>query len=83
MYEWQKDSFIIDTPWIRNLDFLEFEKSEISNFFSEFEDFKINCKFNDCSHISEPNCAVKDAVNSWKISEFRYKSYLRLLNEIK
>lgn len=82
MYEWQQDSFIIDTPWIRSLDFLEFTKEELQIYFREFEDFSQKCKYRDCLHLHEPDCWVKNAVKETFIPQFRYNTYVRLLKEI-
>ena len=58
---------------------LDIEISEIRGYFSEFEFYKDDCKFNDCLHENEPKCAIKEAVSNGTISESRYKSYLSML----
>ncbi len=82
MHIWDKNSYIIDTPGIRSLDFLEFKKEELSWYFIEFRYFEWNCKYKDCSHIHETNCAIKEAVRNGDISKERYSTYLRLFEEI-
>ena len=83
MYRWAENSFIIDTPWIRNLDFLELWKSELQNYFPEFKEFANNCKYNNCLHYNEEKCWIKDAVKNWQILCGRYNFYVKLLNEIR
>lgn len=70
---------IIDSPGIKGFGLIDIEKNELGDYFSEFILFKEDCKFNNCLHENEPNCAVKLAVNSGIISESRYKSYLSML----
>jgi len=82
MHEWDKQSFIVDTPWIRSLDFLEFSKEELQLYFPEFEEPSKSCRFRDCLHHQEPDCEVKDAVKIGTIPESRYTTYLRLLDDI-
>jgi ribosome biogenesis GTPase len=52
-------------------------------FYEEFQHFIPECKFRDCLHISEPGCAVRNAVTQNKISEVRFESYSRILESIK
>ena len=70
---------IIDSPGIKGFGLIDIEKNEIGNYFTEFQLFKNDCKFNNCLHENEPNCAVKLAVSIGEISESRYKSYLSML----
>ncbi|MDB4297230.1 ribosome small subunit-dependent GTPase A [Flavobacteriaceae bacterium] len=73
--------YIIDTPGIRGFGVVDFDKYEVTDYFPELFALKQDCKFNNCVHINEPKCAVKDALEKGKISETRYESYLQLLNE--
>lgn len=72
--------FIIDTPGIKELGLVEMKKEEIGHYFPEIRAVMNNCKFNNCLHVNEPKCAVKDAVESGNISEERYISYLGILH---
>jgi len=72
---------IIDTPGIKGFGLVEIEKNEIGNYFPEFFKVKGECKFHNCIHLNEPNCAVKDALLKDIISESRYFSYLGMLEE--
>ncbi|MCX8065882.1 MAG: ribosome small subunit-dependent GTPase A [Candidatus Hydrogenedentes bacterium] len=69
---------IIDTPGIRALGLWKIDPEELDFYFSEFREFSTMCKFNDCSHTHEPECAVRNAVKEGKISCSRYESYLRI-----
>jgi ribosome biogenesis GTPase len=72
--------FIIDTPGIRDFSVIDFKKEEISHFFPEMRALIKECKFNNCLHLHEPQCAVKAAVEAGTIHQWRYYSYLSILN---
>jgi ribosome biogenesis GTPase len=55
------------------------EKEEISDYFPEFFELKQNCKFNNCLHIEEPKCAIKEAVEKGVIAASRYRSYVSVI----
>lgn len=71
--------YIIDTPGIKGFGVVDFEKHEIGDYFPEFFDIKQHCKFNDCLHINEPDCAIKTALENDELAQSRYISYLQLL----
>lgn len=71
--------YIIDTPGIKGFGVVDFEQNEIGDFFREFFALKHLCKFNNCLHVNEPKCAVKEALAKSEIAPSRYKSYLQLL----
>ncbi len=73
--------YIIDTPGIKGFGVVDFEKDEIGDFFPEIFALKQDCKFNNCLHVNEPNCAVKLAVEKGTIATSRYNSYLQLLED--
>lgn len=73
------NSFIIDTPGIKELGLAEIEKDELSHYFPELRDLLGQCRFNNCSHTHEPGCAIADAYEEGKISQTRYDSYLSML----
>jgi len=72
---------IIDTPGIRGFGLVELDSSEIGNYFQEFFALKSGCKFHNCIHENEPNCAVKLALKNGEIAESRHKNYLKMLVE--
>jgi len=71
--------YIIDTPGIKGFGVVDFEKDEIGDYFPEIFALKHHCKFNNCLHVNEPNCAIKIAVENGEIAKSRYHSYLQLL----
>lgn len=81
MFDLDFDARIIDTPGIKGFGIVDMDKDEISDYFPEFFALKSACKFNNCLHLEEPKCAVKEALENDKISWSRYKSYLTLLEE--
>ena len=70
---------VIDTPGIKGFGIVNFEKNEIGNFFPEFFQNKNKCKFNNCLHIDEPDCFIKELVLSNKISISRYENYKQII----
>ncbi|MDO4378858.1 MAG: ribosome small subunit-dependent GTPase A [Erysipelotrichia bacterium] len=70
--------WLADTPGFSSLDFSSIKASELA---ARIKDFKIekSCKFNDCIHLNEPGCAIKEAVAQGKISAYRYKNYADVL----
>lgn len=72
--------FIIDTPGIRELGTVDFVPQEISHYFVEMRDLINECKYNNCLHVNEKQCAVKAAVEAGKIHSSRYYNYLSILN---
>lgn len=79
MFDLTFGSKIIDTPGIRGFGIVDMEKQEIKGYFPEFFNLEDQCKFNNCLHKEEPNCAVKKALEEDKIAWSRYKSYLQIL----
>ncbi len=79
MFDLSFDARIIDTPGIRGFGIVDMEKQEIGDYFPEFFALKENCKFNNCLHKEEPNCAVKEALEKDEVAWSRYKTYLQLL----
>ncbi len=74
---------IIDTPGVREFGVSGFQPEEVSHYFIEMRPFLVQCKFNNCLHENEPECAVKFAVVDGKISETRFGSYLNILDDVK
>jgi len=72
---------IIDTPGIKGFGLVELEKEVLSHYFPEMRDKMSNCKFNNCVHINEPNCAIKTAVENGKIAVSRYQNYVSIYND--
>lgn len=76
--------WVADTPGLRQLELLEMDRETLADSFIEFRPFlETSCRFNDCRHDAEPDCNLKQAVESGAISERRYRSFLQLTKELK
>jgi ribosome biogenesis GTPase len=83
MYDLPFGGKIIDTPGMREFAIADIERSELSHYFPEMRIVLNDCQYNNCMHINEPSCAVKNAVMNGQISEERYISYCSILDSIK
>jgi len=81
MFDLDTGGKIIDTPGIKGFGVVNIEREELSRYFIEFYLLIEDCKFNNCMHKNEPQCAVKTALENGEIAKSRYKSYLQLLEE--
>ena len=79
MFDLNDNSFLIDTPGIKELGLMDIEEAELAHYFPEMRALLGQCKFHNCIHINEPKCAVKEAVAMERIPESRYMSYLSML----
>ena len=70
---------LIDSPGVREFQLDSLTELEIKSGFKEFRALSDACRFRDCRHINEPNCAVKESLNQGKINPNRYQSYLNIL----
>ena len=77
------DAYIMDTPGFSSMDMPGFEKEDLWTCYPEFLPHEPYCKFQGCSHISEPNCGVKEALAEGNISQVRYENYKLLYEEMK
>lgn len=82
LYEAGEDIRIIDTPGIREFGLWRMDAQDLKWYFDEFDQFAQSCRYSNCSHTHEPDCAVKQAVDSDEISLLRYESYLRILETL-
>jgi ribosome biogenesis GTPase len=79
MYDLPFEGRIIDTPGIKGFGLVDMEPEEIGDYFPEFFALKSECRFNNCLHLDEPQCAVKKALEEGRISESRYLSYVQIV----
>lgn len=79
MFDLSFGASIVDTPGIKGFGIVDMDKEEIGDYFPEFFKLKEYCKFNNCLHLQEPKCAVKEALENDEISYSRYRSYLQIL----
>ena len=73
---------LIDTPGVKEFGIIDMERQELSHYFPEMRGRLQYCKYNNCLHVNEPGCAVKEAVNAGEIAESRYHSYLNILDSL-
>lgn len=79
MHELNFGGYIIDTPGIRGYGLIDIEKEELHHYFKEIFNYSHDCQYGNCTHIHEPGCAVKQAVNDENIALSRYQSYKNIL----
>lgn len=73
------ESWVVDTPGIRQLELWDVPRSEVEAYFREFRPFVPGCKYPNCLHLEEQDCAVRHAVQTGYITRLRYESYVRLV----
>lgn len=73
---------IADAPGFTYLEFQEIEKRDLPDCFPEFDRYRHECRFDDCMHAKEPDCAVRAAVEEGQIARSRYHNYLLFLKEV-
>ena len=83
MYDLAAGGRIIDTPGMREFGLVDVERSELSGYFPEMRARLAGCQFNNCLHVAEPDCAIKEAVRQYAIHENRYQSYLSILASLR
>ena len=81
MFDLSFGGYIIDTPGVKAFGLIDFDKADLSHYFLEMRAVLDNCQYNNCQHINEPKCAVKDAIAEDKIATFRYNNYLSMYND--
>ena len=79
MFDLSFDAKIIDTPGIKGFGVVDMEREEVGDYFPEFFALKQYCKFNNCLHLEEPKCAVKEALDNNELAFSRYRSYVQIL----
>lgn len=82
MYDLPQGGMLIDTPGIRELGITQMQRAELSGYFPEMKALAGFCKYNNCSHFNEPQCAVKEAVRNGQISEERYVNYANIYDSM-
>lgn len=81
MYQLSNGGFIIDTPGLKEFGLIQYSKEEIRDYFPEIRQYNNSCRFDNCLHVHEPNCAVIKAVEAGEIPASRYANYLALLQD--
>ncbi len=81
MFPLDNNSFLIDTPGIKEFGLIQYSKEEIRDYFPEIRQYNNKCKYNNCLHLHEPGCAVIKAFEEGKIPSSRYLNYLAILKD--
>ena len=79
MFELSVGGFVIDTPGIRGFGLHDIQDEELFHFFPEIFKASENCRYHNCTHVHEPGCAVKAAIEEGTVSQLRYENYLNIL----
>ncbi|MGI6073493.1 MAG: ribosome small subunit-dependent GTPase A [Fermentimonas sp.] len=82
MIELENGGYVIDTPGIKGFGTVDMTEDEISHYFPEIFKISKHCRYNNCMHINEPDCAVLDALEKHYISQSRYDSYINILQDV-
>lgn len=78
MHRLDFDAEIIDTPGVRSFGIADFKREHLAHYFPEMRSLMHKCKFNNCVHVNEPGCAVKEALEAGEISPVRYFNYMEM-----
>jgi ribosome biogenesis GTPase len=81
LYRFSEGGYLIDSPGVWEYGIWKLDEQELVHGFVEFRRWLGGCRFNNCRHVTEPDCAIKRAVDDGHIREWRYRSYLRLLDQ--
>lgn len=81
MFEIGEEGYLIDTPGIKGFGTFDMSQEEVGHYFKEIFQYSAHCKYGNCTHVHEPGCAVRKAVEEHLISESRYLSYLNILED--
>ena len=77
------DVFLFDTPGFTSFETPEMDEKDLALYFPEFEKYLGKCRFDNCVHLNEPDCAVKEAVKKGEVKKSRYESYRSIYKELK
>ena len=82
LYKIDNNTYIADTPGFSTFDIYEIEYRNLYKYFKEFNKFSKNCEYQDCTHIKEEKCGIKQEIEK-NISNSRYANYIKIYNELK
>ncbi len=82
MFDMPSGGYVIDTPGIKGFGTYDMTKYEVSHYFKEIFYFSKNCRYSNCTHVHEPDCAVRKALEENFISQSRFQSYLSMLDDL-
>lgn len=81
MFAFPDGGYIIDTPGVKGFGTIDFDKEEVSHFFPEIFEIARDCRYGNCTHVHEPGCAVREALEEQRIAQSRYASYLSIMED--
>ncbi len=81
MFALPDGGYIIDTPGVKGFGTIDFDKEEVSHFFPEIFEIARDCRYGNCTHVHEPGCAVREALEEQRIAQSRYASYLSIMED--
>jgi ribosome biogenesis GTPase len=80
MFQLDETTFIIDTPGVKEWGLVDMNEQEISDYFPEMRELRLDCKFGArCIHMNEPKCAIRNAVEAGTVAISRYENYLGMV----
>ena len=82
LFDFGDGTYLIDTPGIREFGLWDLDRESLRDYFPEFEEPAEYCRFNDCTHVHEPGCEVKERVERGELNRARYDTYLRLYDDL-
>lgn len=82
LYDFGEGTYLIDTPGIREFGLWDLDRDSLRDYFPELDEPAESCRFTDCTHVHEPDCEVKDAVERGEVSRARYETYVRLWQDL-
>lgn len=83
LLELKDGGYVLDTPGFSSFEVNDIKAPELQNYFPEMRSYEDMCRFKGCSHINEPDCAIKERVDNGEIPKSRYESYTELYNQLK
>ena len=83
IFELKGESMLFDTPGFTSFELPDMDEGSIKEYYPEFREFDSLCKYDNCNHISEPDCKVVKAVSEGRINKLRYEAYVSNYNEMK
>lgn len=78
-----ENTYLFDTPGFSSVYLLDIEADELKEYYNEFADYELECRFRGCNHVGECDCGVKRAVQNGEINRFRYDNYVSFFEELK
>ena len=82
LYDFGGGTYLIDTPGIREFGLWDLDRDSLRDYFPEFKEPAESCRFTDCTHVHEPDCQVKELVESGELNAARYETYVRLFEDL-